>query len=407
MKCFLALFISILFLYPGYGKAQDETKIDSSKVRKIRIDPQTAKGLSAAKLFEEVKFIPLETTKESLFGNISKMEVLQDRFVIYDIDTRSVFIFSKDGHYINKITNKDVSKINKNSIIVTFQIAKVDTSTFIDIQSRDIIYRFNKAGVFQKSIKPDLFYNALKINNTSIIQNFSTDNKNIYEFAISKGGEIKKYFPFTYKRYEENDYISLGPRFYANSEGDKFLFHLYYSPDLFEITEDGVSLKYQIILPTDISLPSGFLTDPQYKFKQQSYLAANKNTVYGLSGCYTFGNYLFINLTRWTQQHNIKKNLVYNLKTNELISIQDIGPDETSHFLPINDSTIGGSFLNLGFLCADKEKLYTSMSAVSIAKFGDMNRQHANDFPPALTAYLKNNEEFKNPVVIALKPLKN
>ena len=84
------------------------SKIDSTNFRTLRIDPASSRGAAASQLFDEVQFIPLETTKESMFGSISQLHLTDDSFVIWDYDTKSILIFTKEGKYRAKINGSKI-----------------------------------------------------------------------------------------------------------------------------------------------------------------------------------------------------------------------------------------------------------------------------------------------------------
>ena len=54
----------------------------------------------------DVRYVPLETTDQSLIQGIHKMATSDDKIVICDLVQNTVFIFDQDGHYINSI-NKE------------------------------------------------------------------------------------------------------------------------------------------------------------------------------------------------------------------------------------------------------------------------------------------------------------
>src|SRR5689334_22569280 len=83
--------------------AQRIIPVDSSKTETLRIDPSNAVGGNASDFFTEVNYIPLETTGESLFGSISKLEITDDYFIIFDYNTHAILIFNKDGKFHAKI----------------------------------------------------------------------------------------------------------------------------------------------------------------------------------------------------------------------------------------------------------------------------------------------------------------
>ena len=101
LRLFLSTLLSLqFFIILSFAQTG---KIDSTTIVTLRIDPQSARGAAVSQLFDEVKFVPLETTKESLFGNISQLKVANNKYIIFDYDTRSVLLFNTDGKFIAKI----------------------------------------------------------------------------------------------------------------------------------------------------------------------------------------------------------------------------------------------------------------------------------------------------------------
>src|SRR6187549_3838737 len=76
--------------------------------RTLRIDPSTISSVPASLVLEEVNYIPLETTRESLFGAVSQLLITDKYFIIRDRDTHCILLFLKNGKYHCKIS-RDVS----------------------------------------------------------------------------------------------------------------------------------------------------------------------------------------------------------------------------------------------------------------------------------------------------------
>ncbi len=51
-----------------------------------------------------VDFIPLETSKNSLIRRIEKVVAASDHFLVWDKSQKTIFVFGKDGRYLNKIS---------------------------------------------------------------------------------------------------------------------------------------------------------------------------------------------------------------------------------------------------------------------------------------------------------------
>ena len=77
--------------------------MDKSVGKEIRIDPTYARGGAASFFFDEVNFIPLETTKNSFFGQIDKLIVTKEFYIILDRETDAILIFKKNGAFYTKI----------------------------------------------------------------------------------------------------------------------------------------------------------------------------------------------------------------------------------------------------------------------------------------------------------------
>lgn len=93
------LILSTIF----FVASAQEDHIDVSKTQTLRLDPGSTRGITVSQLFDEVKFVPLETTPESLFGEISRLEVANNCYIISDQDTHCILLFNLDGSFKTKI----------------------------------------------------------------------------------------------------------------------------------------------------------------------------------------------------------------------------------------------------------------------------------------------------------------
>lgn len=411
MKKYLQISLALILL--GYSTVFSQgDKIDSSQSRKLRIDPAAARGVPVKELFSKVLYVPLETTKKSLFGEISQFEVVDDKFVIFDFDTWSVLIFSNSGKFINKISSSNIASLNglsssnEGNVFNGFMLTKVDATNYIDIASKGTILRFTLEGVLFKKFPVTEYRKILTLKDgTQVIPDYTFDKKKYFEFLlVSPKGDSTTFFPYSLKRYSEDDWVIGGSRFDISTNQEELLYYNYYSYDIYSLNSIGVKLKYQIMLPNTIALPSDFSSNPIYKMKKWSFLEKNRSTVYGLRNIWLIGENLFLTLDAVAQQISNKKTLAYNLKTSQAISLQNLTPDESSYFLPVNDSSIGTNFLSRGFLNFDGENLYTSISSLSMTKLKVKSKGSANNYPSVLKNYFSKDQSESNPVVIILTP---
>ncbi|WP_199137539.1 6-bladed beta-propeller [Pedobacter sp. ASV12] len=399
-------------LFGHYALAQT-AKVDSSHVQTLRIDPNAAMGAPVSEIFDEVSFTPLETTKESLFGAIAQLEILNDHYVIFDYDTRAVLIFTKSGKYKTKI---DASKLpfdadSKEQGIWGFNLQEENGVGYIQINSNKFFFYYDINGKLVKKVKPEdmpdnrKYFND-KVNYVRVNYIAKKDDSISYDVGIyNKNKGILTYFPFKTNRYNDDDFIGAGENFWLSEQRDRFWFTRFYDYSIFEGNANGLSLAYRLIFPMNMSLPNDFVTNPIYKKKRTKYFQDNSGKVYSLGNVMFIGDNLLFRLGVW---NGAKKNmLAYNVKSGALLSMNDIEPDEKSFYLPINDSGVGYDFLNRGFLLYKDSYLYTSYSSLAMFAFKEQSASKNPKYNAVLTDYFKTQNRKSNPVIIQLKPKKN
>ncbi len=79
--------------------------VSSDSVITITVDVPKIAPFNIDDLLFNVEYIPLETNRQSVIGEISKVICFNERFYILDSEiTSSIYIFDKDGRYISKIS---------------------------------------------------------------------------------------------------------------------------------------------------------------------------------------------------------------------------------------------------------------------------------------------------------------
>jgi hypothetical protein len=77
-------------------------------ITEVIIDPKNEVAISQSlttDYFRSRKLVRLETTNESLIAGINRLIVYENRYYIFDHQSKSVFIFNKSGKYISKINS--------------------------------------------------------------------------------------------------------------------------------------------------------------------------------------------------------------------------------------------------------------------------------------------------------------
>lgn len=404
------LLTNTLFCYSQIGK------IDSSEMKVLRIDPSQSIGKPVSEVYDRVRYVPLETNKESTFGEITRLKVWGDRLIIFDLDTWGVYIFDKEGKYINKISEKQIARLanlrvhNSGNIFNSFNLTRYNGKDVIDIRTTapKSILRFSADGEYIGNFGDGIVaYGVTLSDGTRILPGYPGEGQTYYEFAVIKQtGDTTLYFPFDIAKYYDDDLIS-GERLTLGKDFQNALYTNYHSYDIFEINHTDVLYKYKVVLPGEISLPQDFMTNTKYRQKRWPYLVDNKNVVYGISNMYSIGDYLYLKLDAASQLKSSRKNIAYHLKNNIPISLQDLTPDSLSYFLPVEDSSCGSNFMSRGFLDFDGKDLYTSMSPICLEQFMQQNEENKVAYPKALTDLLGTKFQYLNPILVVLTPKTN
>ena len=78
-------------------------QLPESSIEIVKVDVNSSDYLEEEAVFKNFDFVKLETTPESLLSDVSKILVGEDRLYVLPMMDPRVFIFSKEGKYINSL----------------------------------------------------------------------------------------------------------------------------------------------------------------------------------------------------------------------------------------------------------------------------------------------------------------
>ncbi|PUZ24939.1 hypothetical protein DCC81_11520 [Chitinophaga parva] len=408
LKCYTTLLL--LFLINGTGFAQDIVPTDTTKVSILRIDPSNAMGGNVSDVFSLVNYIPLETTSESIFGNISQLEILNGYYIILDYDKNAIFIFTLNGKYHSKIQGKPHSPIYKflinkwtNQIIYTSDNYR--TVTYCDLNGKVIKTEKNMSsnGI------PNIYLNSHFISEDQLLsydqyRNIDSTSKYFTSYTRSLlrfGNPIHAIgMPYS-QQYAKIDILSttVGPLTTFGND-TVFLFAKPYSYDLYFVSPHCIKQVYKLVFPQASSLPADFLTNSEYDFKRIDFIQKNPEMIFALNNCYLLGNNLLFEASSYKARQD--DNILYNLESGNVIAIKHILPDSLSYNLPIID-LVSANFENIGFAYCDGSYIYTSLSSLCLFQTRDANGINQKTMPEILQSYFKKGTSKDNPVIVQLK----
>ena len=418
-------FLFIPFFFLNASAQQPQT---------LRIDPAFASGVPVSQVFEEVNYIPLETTKESLFGTINQLEVNDQYFILFDRSTNAILLFEKNGKFHTKISGKgaDIFSFNYEKEDRRIRILSTNNKQLSDqirikaetdsAEAIALMNRFIKVAYYDldgKALKVNVPKNLVTPSNLSSVMlpegisfsNFALAGEDMkessaYELNLFKDGQIyQSYFPYSrkkdvarYGRYLNN---SAG---FSRSQNDSVFYYtrpLDYS--IFELTPHTIREKYRLIFLMKNTFPETFLTDNISQNDRRNFIRDNPSLITGLSNIHERKYRLFFKINNNERRRSGSTSLLYNLKTGQLISINNLTSDSLTSFLPVFDYP----FSYESFKAVDKDYFYTYISSLRMfqAKEGNMDKNIS--YPPMLEKYFMKGDKKDNPVIVQLKPKVN
>lgn len=414
----LLLFL-LLLLFVYAGKRSDGGQInqfpnsaqqDSVVFKEIRFDPNspgyTNESVASSDIFESVEFVPLETTSQSVFGQIDQMEITEKYFIILDQRFNTIFLFTKDGKFYGNITNK--GKHKKGSKFKAIECFTVDR------QNNQIIFYDNMTGkMFYYTIEGEYIK---EMNTVFDFQDFKyLDNGKVLYYGIRSAyspGENKpkgidpcnliiadvemkhierELLPFD-TTFDWNKIYEI-PNSVCRNNNSLFVSQPY-DYKIYQIEENGIRGGYSLILPMINTIPADFFTNDKYMNKWVQYLDPNNNNIiFGMGNIYQSGNTLTFNLQPSIMQYSP---YLYNIKTEALYSFPEIDSDSSTYYLPLGEDFVG----------VDNDDFITRISAASlIDAYCQIPKNIIKDNPnPKINALIKALKNVDNPVLIKLNP---
>jgi len=392
MKLF---FIALLTSLIGTTSAQN----------KLRIDPNGAEAPMFSELFEEVRFIPLETKTQSIFGAIKQLFVTKDLFIFTETMTNNIMIFYRNGKFKTKIVRDVYSSggihvdhenehiyYNKGNTVYSFDYEGKPLGIIDDRRiGRSYIVGKNNAVYYDKRVN--------KVLPDSISHEISFFKEGVLESQL---------FPYNMKNDEflfEDTYQVTHSFFYTIGNGTQALFTRPYHYTIYNATGAGVESLFQIILPYELSINREELNNSKRypAGSKSSYFKDHPNQIRSITFPYLIGNNLFFKLQPAAV---ISDSYLYRLDADRLFRVDQVKADEKSYYLDVLNLLMPSEFLNKNFLVADEEYIYTIMPADILKEQykNNMSRGLTAEYPEDLLKFLTSRIKNANYVIVALKP---
>lgn len=336
-------------------------------------------------LFTAFKIIPLESSDKSIFSKIDELKILKDTIFVFDYSTKSIYLFSTKGDYINKI--KRIGKGPGEYIyIFDIDIDIVGGSIFIYVLSARKILIYNSKGDFLSSISlPYYFTNLCSYSNGFyLFRNYpdriSEDQYLIY-FIDNKGKVL-------FKTLEYNEIIHgpgtvnffMGGNFYKTDKDVKV--HSMFSNCIFSLNQNKINPF--IILTSK----KHFLSQKDLDNATIDYRRIDFSKILYNEKLYSIFNYSENNnLAHFKFSIGLKQyKAFYKFKTKEFICSHKLNDDLT--------------FINPTLFRIDQSKFIAFISLEQISKFKQIVKEGKLRMDDSERERIINTSDYSNPIII-------
>jgi len=381
---------------------------------KIRVDPSKSYGGNVSDFFDSVEFIPLETTKASLFGSASFILVTDSSIVINDRDTRQILFFNTTGQFITKhhIKSNHSARIYNDNYKKTIVLEACPEEGAEDCE----ILEFTKQG--------NLIRTSKKVSNQSIsIQLDSGFSAHIYAHRIPITDRLIDTTVSLASIYDRNHNLvrtSIPEKpcdnpFLFSMHGGATLSHptngeillvLPFDYRIFRINHKSIDLLGQFVFPATSTVPEAILRSKNYKRldSMRRILSRDFTKIHTVKNIVFHNTKILFTLSKITlmpDQSGIiydPINFMYDTANQRLISFERIQPDSLSGFLPIMDG-----FSSISGMNYDDGYIYSTVSSFQMFESKKKLENSDAGLPPVMRTYFEKSDRRSNPVVVKMK----
>ncbi|HQW15881.1 MAG TPA: 6-bladed beta-propeller [Niabella sp.] len=410
----ILLIISVVSFTVGNTNAQQDIK--------LRLDLEKAYGGSISDYFDHIEYIPLETTKESLFGQTSTLLVADTSFVIWDEDTRAILFFSKQGKYIKKINvpqniYPSLYTENRGTIIVILysdyqknKVQKIYYSSSGDetMKEKSLLLPFNEFKYFLP-LEGDY---VIKPNSCYFNIGEKPNEQDIFLLNVFKKDElVKSFIPYNQKKNMASCTLGLGKLSITRNTdfgSSSFFVTTPLDYNVYVVNKDTAIKAWQFVFRQNEYVDKEILTslDHRYIDSLRKTRWFKDITILGVNNIFKFSDKLLFKIERVmyysseSSEANKQNNFIYKFKTGKLTSYERMTPDTSCYYLPLFDKA--ENFHKLGF-SKEKDFFYTSISSLKMFAARNATKHRNPQYPPALQQYFKTQNRKSNPVIVRMK----
>lgn len=286
-------FILVIFILIFSGCSSSQREMESSAY-KLDVELEGADNLDFNEYFSSVRYVPLETTKDVLIGEITKMYMTNKNIIIFDQKSMSIFLFDIDGKFVRKIGEKGEGP-DEYLYINDIQFDEKRMRILAHERLKNKIYTYDLLGnLVNKSSKSSLMFNSFFETEEGVwvYSCFKNGNPKCYNLTLlSSDLQVvkKQYFP-----QKEFVNVTFLPTFVSDGHGRLF-FYYPTSNVIYEISETNVIPFLQVNFG-DRTMPYDKILKIKHK-SEYDKLVLEKDYLGNISRCFINKERVFFSFT--------------------------------------------------------------------------------------------------------------
>jgi hypothetical protein len=271
-------FCVVLFIFIHSCNSPDFQVIDENVVDSIYID-----DLSNVKLdINNIRYIPLETTKDGLIGSIGKLIYASHKFYIWDNTSDCINVFSDEGKFIYNIRKKGQGP--GEYILLTDMDVSPSGDVYVGDYASQKIIRYNNNGSDSQDIPIGYSFMSFSLSKDSCsiyLADIPSDGKvttDIARYDIEK----REYVPIRNYEYASNSFITTTTlhRFFRSDS--KVYVYNRFTPYIYIVDMDSENKYIKLItehIPNKEQVRNWDEAAPNKPFESNGF-------IYDISACY-------------------------------------------------------------------------------------------------------------------------
>lgn len=332
MKKEFAITVLCVFsvLFAGCKKNVQKVTAESESVQTIVLSSFENSFYDTA-YFKKPHMVVLETTEESFLSNITRMAMDDNFLFIYDKYVNKLFIFDKNGRYVNKIDCiGNGPKEYVQSCDFTIDSATKEIILLCAIPEKRMYFTYQ--GEYIKEEKNHQFFSNLVTDSRYIyLEDHSGNQNNQFCILDTKTGKSNQGF----------EIINIKNRYYANgnslSKNQHILFGRRYDNSIYELKDGKIIEKYRMDFKKH-SFPERFLTEERTDIIIKE--SSDNNYIFSMTNMIENDNYLMFYTNIGPFIYDKRNNTLTGYEQILTSSLQPVMEYPFSYYLPVENTNM-------------------------------------------------------------------